>query len=396
MSRSRVAADARAYLEMRRGDIGRCVKCGTCAAVCPSYAGARDETYSARGRMALVQAVLDRRIAVAKAFRDRLAACTTCLSCESVCPIGVPVVAIIQAAKELAVAEAGPGFVNSLAAGVLRRPLLFGAVARLAPLFLHLPAERRLGETTVRKRAAAGTPEARALFFPGCAVQGLQSDIGRAVKRVLGALGYDVITPAGLQCCGRPFLSLGLRKRAEDLARRNARILTTTKADVIVTACAACGMTFKKDYPALLGGVRAPVVLDIHEVVGPRLSRVAWSSVAGTITWHEPCHLGRGQGLGPVARSVLDAVPGLDRVEMEDADRCCGFGGALRLTQHRLSDAIGGAKARAVLETKASRVVTGCPGCRMQISAALRRAGSDVVVLHTVQVLEEALTGERQ
>ncbi|HSA78496.1 MAG TPA: heterodisulfide reductase-related iron-sulfur binding cluster, partial [Nitrospirota bacterium] len=178
----------------------------------------------------------------------------------------------------------------------------------------------------------------------------------------------------------------------EELALKNSAILAGLQVDAVVTACASCGLTFKREYPKLLSPeVKMPRVLDIHEFLSRGLSEKALRAVQKTVTFHDPCHLGRGQGLSGTARDVLRSVPGLMLVEMKNADRCCGFGGVMRITHGELSDAIGGDKAAMIIETGASVVVTGCPSCRMQITEALRRAGSGINVVHTVQILEEAL-----
>jgi glycolate oxidase iron-sulfur subunit len=101
--------NGRTLLESYRQEIARCVKCGACRPVCPTFLHSRAESLSPRGRMALVRAVLDGRLPVSKIYQDRLATCTTCLACESVCPNNVPVTTIIQCAKEQAVAESGRG-----------------------------------------------------------------------------------------------------------------------------------------------------------------------------------------------------------------------------------------------------------------------------------------------
>ena len=124
-------------LERYRVEISHCVKCGACRAVCPSFLRDRAESWSARGRMALAKAVLDRKLAVSDIFKDRLASCTGCLACEASCPSGVPVTEIIRAAKEQAVAEAGRGIIGALLSGVLKHPGLFRSAAWLAPVALH-------------------------------------------------------------------------------------------------------------------------------------------------------------------------------------------------------------------------------------------------------------------
>jgi glycolate oxidase iron-sulfur subunit len=213
------------------------------------------------------------------------------------------------------------------------------------------------------------------------------------VINVLNTIGYDVIVPEGLKCCGRPLLSLGDRKKAEELASHNAALFEALEVDAIVTACASCGLTFKKDYPKLLRpGAKTLVVYDIHDFLSNRIAGIKLNPVRKSVTIHDPCHLGRGQGLSRTVRDLLQAIPGISLVEMKDADRCCGFGGVMRITHRALSDGIAADKVNNIIATPAAVVATGCPGCCMQIADALRRHGSDIRVVHPVQLLEEAFT----
>ncbi len=168
-------------LEKYRKEMSHCVKCGSCSAVCPSYLHERDESFSARGRMTLIKAILDGRLSFSGIFKDRLATCTTCLACEASCPSNVPVTEIIQAAKEQAVAESGMGMINNVIATLVKRPALFRAAAWLAPAVLHYsrqgpgagvqgPERSRDGENVQRstfnvQRKPGG--EAGLHFFPG-------------------------------------------------------------------------------------------------------------------------------------------------------------------------------------------------------------------------------------
>lgn len=365
--------------------------------------------------MALVEAVLKGELSVSDAYRGRLATCTGCLACEAACASGVPVTEIIQAAKEQAVAESGPGLIARAVSAALKHGGIMTSLAWLAPVALHYSGASVRGGGT--RRTDAGTPDKgargqaawgrgdagtkakkRVIFFPGCAVRYFQQDIEEAVRTVLTALGYEVIIPGGLQCCGRPLLSLGDRKAAEALALRNARLLSSVEAETIVTACASCGLTFKEEYPKLLTphGAKPVPVLDIHEFLAGKTAELDFMPVPVRVTWHDPCHLGRGQGLANTARKVLLSVSGVDLAEMRDPDRCCGFGGVMRMTHPGLSSGIGSEKARNILKTGSSLVVTGCPGCRMQISDALRREGAKIGVVHTVQVLARALKEGRR
>jgi glycolate oxidase iron-sulfur subunit len=329
----------------------------------------------------------------------------------------VPVADIIQAAKEQAVSESRRGIINSILSAVVRSDRALRSFAWLAPFVLHyapgpfdergkrhvVPASHKPFLDTVPEvisfaaRKGAGKARGRAVFFVGCASNYFQQDIARAVVTVLVRLGFDVIIPKGQTCCGRPLLSLGDREAAREHARHNAELFVGLGADVIVTACASCGLTFKKEYPKLLPpDMMGPVVLDIHELLSESLEGLDLAAVKTVVTYHDPCHLGRGQGLSKTVRKVLRAIPGLTLREMRTADRCCGFGGMMRITHHELSSGIAEAKARDIISTGAPVVATGCPGCRMQIADALRRAGSDAKVLHTVQIVERALMNVEQ
>ncbi|HET7319917.1 MAG TPA: (Fe-S)-binding protein, partial [Nitrospirota bacterium] len=218
-------------LERYRKEISLCVKCGACRAVCPSFLRNREESRSARGRMALVKAVLDGKLAVSDIFRDRLATCTGCLACEASCPSGVPVTDIIQAAKEQAVREAGRGIIAAMLSGMLKRPGLFRTAAWLAPVALHYTkgreksSEFRVRSSECKAQSLKKKSRGTIAFFPGCAVEHFQPELGAATAGVLNKLGYEVIIPDGLKCCGRPLLSLGDREAAEELAAHNAGIL---------------------------------------------------------------------------------------------------------------------------------------------------------------------------
>ncbi len=345
--------------------------------------------------MALVQALMDNRLLPSRVLQDSLATCTGCLACEAACPSGVKVTRIIQAARECMGGAAGRGMIPVVIAAVLKNPFLFKASAWLAPALLHYtrdPKAHRAGRRESGKGRWIGNNRGRVVFFPGCAIEHFQPDIGRAATAVLSTLGYEVIIPERWWCCGRPLLSLGERTAAADLAARNAALFASYDAVALITACASCGLTFKKEYPELLGpGVQPPVVLDIHEFLAGQIEPAMFNAVRKRMTIHDPCHLGRGQGLSHRVRELLQSVPGMEIAEMDRPDQCCGFGGVMRMTHRGLSDGIADRKAADILKTEASIVVTGCPGCCMQIASVLRRKGSPAAVVHTVQILADAL-----
>lgn len=382
--------------------VSRCVRCGACRAVCPSFLDSRKESHSPRGRTALMKAVLDGRLSVSRIFEDRLETCTGCMACETVCASKVPVTEIIQAGKEGAVQALGSGFVKAFLTKLLRNEGVLRLTAWLAPLALHYSAGSVAGGVKgagagsgVRSSMITGSERkgtgGTLLFFPGCAITCFQPEIGASAVEAMKKIGYDVVVAQGAQCCGRPFLSLGDRSAARDVARRNITLFAALRPEAVVTACASCALTFKREYPKLRPGSTIPRFVDIHELLAHSLSGAPRQPVKRTITWHDPCHLSRGQGLATTARELLRGIPGIELVEMANADRCCGFGGMMRLSHPGLSDRIAGEKIKTIAATGASTVVTGCPACRMQIAEGLRRAGKDIEVLHTVQLMSEML-----
>ena len=391
-------------LESHRREIARCVRCGVCRAVCPSFQPEREESFSPRGRIALIHALLDKRLPLSGIFTDRLATCTSCLACETACPGNVPVTAIIQAAKEDAVRSSGRGLISRFVTAALTNDHAMRSLAWLAPVVLRYAGmkggkrfrisdfglrieERGAGRENEKSAGSKG----RIAFYPGCAIKHFQPDIGAAAVVVLERIGYEVVVLDDAACCGRPLLSLGDREAAQAVAERNQQLFASLQVDRVVTACASCGLIFKKEYPTLLALSGAMPVLDIHEVLAEAMPAFPPGTREQRVTWHDPCHLGRGQGLAKTARSVLGSIPGIELVETAHPGQCCGFGGVMRIGHHRLSNAIGDARAEDLIKTVAPIVVTGCPGCRMQLAEALKRAGSDAVVLHTVQVIEEAM-----
>jgi len=215
-------------LEAYRADIGRCVRCGVCRAVCPSFQPDREESLSPRGRIALMHAVLDKRLPLSKVFADRLTTCTSCLVCEASCPSNVPVTAIIQAAKEDALRASGRSLISRFVAAALTHDRAMRSLAWLAPVVLRMEG-KRVRSSPVRSRGpvefgvwsegkkSAGS-KGRIAFYPGCAIKHFQPDIGIAAVAVLERAGYEVVVLDDAACCGRPLLSLGDREAARAVA----------------------------------------------------------------------------------------------------------------------------------------------------------------------------------
>jgi glycolate oxidase iron-sulfur subunit len=414
-------------IEATLPEIDRCLKCGLCRAVCPVFAEVRDESGSARGRIAMVEALRESRLGLSQALIDRLSKCLNCKACMEACPSGIKVDEIILAARaEIFRSGRFPRLKKFIFRQLLRRGRLVPPVGKTlafierkilkclppsSPYRVLLPlvrldkhrvlpvfAEKTLMEEFGEIVSPAGTPRMRVGLFVGCATNLIYTNVGRDLVRVLVGEGFEVVIPRGQGCCGMPVYSSGDRETGQALAQANARAFEKHHVDAIVTACASCGTALKQDYGKILGLGPDPLgakVYDLGEFLAgeARLAFDRAGAEAATggdrlkVTYHYPCHLSRGQGIREAPRKLLEAIPGIEYIEMEQADRCCGGAGTFNLSHYDLSMAIGQKKAGCIAATGAAVVATSCPSCMMQLEDMLARNGSPQKVVHLVELL---------
>jgi glycolate dehydrogenase iron-sulfur subunit len=256
------------------------------------------------------------------------------------------------------------------------------------------PLRRRLAEETpayVESRYRVG-------FFLGCAQSLLFAEASAATVRVLARNGSTVFAPKDVACCGMPARGYGRLDLARELARHNIAVFEQRPLDVIVTDCATCGATLK-DYASLLGedpawAERALAfsrrVRDISEFLIDLPVEKPQGRIRARITYHDPCHLRRAQGVWEQPRSLLALIDDLEYTELPEADWCCGSGGSHLITHYDTSQKIMERKLEHIAATEAMIVASGCPGCQMQLTTGIRRRRLDVRIVHPVTLLAEA------
>jgi glycolate oxidase iron-sulfur subunit len=182
------------------------------------------------------------------------------------------------------------------------------------------------------------------------------------------------------------------------MARENVEIFAELDIDVIVTDCATCGSTLK-EYAGILGDdplhakpaeAFADKVKDISEFLMGIPLESPKAKLPVKVTYHDPCHLVRGQNVSHQPRDLLKMIPGLELVEMKEADWCCGSAGTQIITHYNNSMALLDRKMQNVADTGAEIVSSGCPGCQLQLGVGVKRNDLDVRVAHPVQLLAEA------
>jgi glycolate oxidase iron-sulfur subunit len=411
----------------------RCIKCGLCRAVCPTLLETLSESQGARGRVALVEAVLDGRLSLSDIFDDRISGCINCKACIEACPSGVRVDDIILAARAELVSRGRLPFLKRIILrGLLKRGRLLPPVGKLASLMqrivlalspkgsalrlllplVRIDKERRLPvfapksfreQFPERIAPLGGEAGLRVVYFVGCACNLIYTDIANATMEVLKKLGVEVIIPREQGCCGTPMFNAGDFDTARRMAQLNMTAMDRSDTDAIVVACASCGLALKREYSRILELDTAEFserVMDISEFIVKKIGVAALRSLLATptgeevvVTYHDPCHLKRGQDIREEPREIIRNIPGVKFEEMSEPDRCCGGGGLYSFTHYEMSASIAAHKVEAIKESKAQIVLTSCPSCIMQLKDTLSRASLDVKVMHVVEFLAEALNG---
>ena len=399
-----------------------------CLEACPTYQLTGLETESPRGRIHLMDALAKGRIQATERVELHLDRCLACGACEAVCPSGVPYLSLIEAARagleQHARARGETRRLRDLLLrGIFARPALLDVLARVLSLYeltglrallrrtgalRLLPARLRrleamyppLGRARYHAPAAPAAPVARVALLLGCVMRVAYGDVHTAAARVLTRLGVEVVDVPGQACCGALHAHAGDREGARELARRTVAAFESAAVDAIVVDAAGCG-AHMKHYGALLADDPewrdraahvAAKVKDVTEHLASLDLPASLGRLALRVTYQDPCHLAHAQRIRHEPRSLLRRVEGLELVEMAGADVCCGSAGSYNLTQPELADRLQSAKVRAVLDVRPDAVVTANPGCMLQISSGLRAGGSDLPVLHVVEVLDRAMS----
>jgi glycolate oxidase iron-sulfur subunit len=281
------------------------------------------------------------------------------------------------------------------ALGIMERlPAQLRDMERMLPPLPRRSLRHRLPEVT----QALGERKFRVGFFLGCFQNMIFADASAATVRVLAHNGCEVVAPKDVKCCGMPHLGYGDVATARTLARHNIDILEKLDADVIVTDCATCGSTLKEYGACLLAedteySPRARAlsanVKDISEFLGAIPLREPQHPLRTRTTYHDPCHLRRGQNVWREPRQLLQ-LAGAELIELREADWCCGSAGTQVITHYEGSMQILAHKMQNVAETEAAIVTTGCPGCQLQLGLGAQRAGLKIVVQHPIQLLDRA------
>jgi glycolate oxidase iron-sulfur subunit len=413
--------------------IADCVHCGFCLPTCPTYLLWNEEMDSPRGRIYLMKMASDGEIGLTDEFTLHMDRCLGCMACVTACPSGVQYNKLIEMTRAQVERryDRTPGdraFRSLLFAlfpypGRLRATLPFlwlyqrsGARALVrSPLAAKFIPERLRGmeavlppvsrETLTARTApftpARGTSRRRIGLLAGCVQRVFFDPVNAATIRVLAAEGCDVVVPEDQGCCGALNFHAGREAGGLERARRLIDAFERANVDTVVVNAAGCGSTLKeygyllRDDPAYAERARrfSEQVRDISELLAELEPVAPRSPVPLRVAYHDACHLGHAQAVRQQPRAVLKAIPGLELLDIPEADICCGSAGIYNLVEPGPAGELGERKARNILDTAPEVIATANPGCLLQINAALARLGVNIPTVHPVEIVDASIRG---
>jgi glycolate oxidase iron-sulfur subunit len=404
-------------------DPERCMKCGFCMSMCPVYDIDHMENHVARGRNMLIRMANQGEFSLEDDYKKCLYSCLLCKRCEQVCPANLSPPEIALEARNKVVETLGMSRLQKMfykgieshrsfiarfvgiAALIPGMSVKGGRPLRhLADMASFIPGAYSLPKLALRplqKRVSKVTqpvPGVKRLgevaIFPGCVYEYFMPEIGKDIVASLAKAGFTVILPEGLNCCGLSVHNAGDFNTSRLLAAKNIEALK--KFDHVITGCATCGSAlkayykwFKEDDPMAGEAIEfSKKVSDLSEFLAQNNFKApVHVKKPMTVTYHDPCHLRLHQGVYEAPREILKSIEGIEYVEMENADACCGLGGSFAIHNREISLGIQAKKMDSIRKSGAQVVVTSCPGCMFQLANGVRRHRLPVKVMHISKLM---------
>ena len=430
-------------------DIAKCNKCGFCHVACPIFRATGHEAGVARGRLALLRGIIEKRVEWNEELVEPLFSCLGCGACTTNCAGHVPTADLVLQARGEYYEKVGKKPAHRLLfEHLLPYPKRLHLAARAAAIGKNSGASKLANALGMLRIFGRDLPKAEGLvdklpmqsfrgnvkpkmypgqgdklkigYFVGCGVDVIQVKSGTSTFEELKKIGKSV-TVLNNCCCGLPAWSYGDIENTKKLALKNMKMFAEADVDVIVTDCSSCASFLKeyvkvfKDDPQNLALAEkiVPLFRDVVELYANQdkdagSSAAAANDVGGyydphaavgiaksgaesgkiVVTYHDPCHAVRGQGIKSEPRELLKKLPGVEFKEMKEADWCCGGAGSYALTHYDLSQKVLDRKMNNLKETDADILVTSCPACMMTLSFGIKRHGLKTKVFHISEMKE--------
>ncbi len=421
--------------------IANCMHCGLCLPHCPTYALTGLEKSSPRGRIRLIKAVAEGEMAMTEGFVDEMNFCLDCQACETACPAGVQYGSLVESARAQIFESEHESTLSRVVKKVVLRWVFIDhrrlkALARVLRLYQNSGLQRFVQKTGLLKfiwprlhdiqplaprvskqfssdqlaetMKPEGKPRFRVGLLTGCLMDVAFADVNVDTAKLLLQQGCEVVVPKTQGCCGSLQAHNGDRSTAREMARTLIGVFDAEKVDFIVMNSAGCG-AFMKEYGHLFDdddplADRAKAVCakvkDITEFLtetGIRPLEVPArpnSPFEGKrVTYHDACHLVHSQKISRQPRELLRSIPGIEFIELPESTWCCGSAGIYNIVRYDDSMKLLQRKIEKIKSIRPDIIVTGNPGCLIQIQHGLAMEGLEVELLHTASFLRMAYEG---
>jgi len=428
-----------------------CMHCGLCLPTCPTYALTGLEKSSPRGRIRLIKAVADGELPITDGFVREMNFCLDCQACETACPAGVKYGSLVEAARTQIYREKYESlltrlikktmldwaFIRQQRLKLLARSLRFyersgfkwfveksgvlGLMSRkfqaIQPLTPTISTEFS-SDVLPELLRPTHEPRYRVGFLTGCIMDVAFADVNLDTVKLLLHHDCEVVVPGNQACCGSLQAHNGVLDAAREMAKRNMLLFDRDDLDFIVMNSAGCG-AFMKEYAHVFADDHdwserakriSAKVLDITEFLARtgytpassvpshrgddggflRTARRTDSFRGKRVGYHDACHLAHTQKITQQPRQLIKMVPGIDFVEIPESTWCCGSAGIYNIVHHDDSMKLLDRKVENIAKVAPDIIVTGNPGCLLQIQHGLRERGLKIELMHTATFLWNA------
>ncbi len=367
-------------------EVTRCNRCGFCLPSCPIYLVKGVESATPRGRNAITRAVIEGRLQWSEEVKKSIFSCLGCGACTANCFPAIKTRDIVFRDRECLVNEGiYPKIADRLAQYILEEGNISNEDNEERSEWQELLGD--IPEHYFEKE------HAEVIYFVGCVASffPLAQKIPASMVRILEKAGVDFTVLGGEEwCCGYPLIGAGMPEKMKDLIEHNVEAVSRIGAKTLVFTCPSCYHTWKHFYPSTIE------YLSVSEYLATLIKedKIAFNHLKVRVTYHDPCDLGRNSGVYEAPREVLNAIPGLELVELEKNRQftmCCGGGGNLEMVDPDLSGQIADMKIEEIKATGADMVVSSCQQCLRTIAGRARRRKIGLVVKDLTELVAEAM-----
>jgi heterodisulfide reductase subunit D len=375
------------YLEMA---FDNCIKCSTCKysyadfeKSCPSGEKFLFESFWASGKIRTARGLIFGELKWTDDLKDTIFACPTCGACMDACqaPHADHIVDIIESLRELAVKKIGPAHNQEKLVERTLNPEMWNPYG-----------EKNSNNEQLKKKYKL-PDKAEWVYYIGCTSNYRRKNLRDSTLRVLKKVGLD-FTLIDEHCCTSPMIRTGQTEYSKEFMNYNVEKIKETGAKKVVTSCAGCYRTLKKDFEKF--GVEynfevfhtAEVLKDLIDSGKIKFK----SEYKKTVTYHDPCHLGRHMGIYEIPREIYKSIPGIKFVEMRRNRNhawCCGAGGGVKIGYPDWAVEISENRLEEALETGASVLSSTCPFCKTNLSDANVKYNYNFEVLDLVEIIDQ-------